>query len=326
MDTYYKGKKILICGGAGFIGSHMVDAFVRLNADVTVVDPCFPAAGGHESYLAGSASHVKWVKEPIQEFTSLDAVLSCSDVVIDAMGFTRHHEGMENPGLDFELNYLPHLTLIQALNRFPKPAIYLGSRGQYGKLQGSVNEDYPQIPNDPQGIHKSAAESMFRIYSKKFNWPCLSFRIGNCFGPRQPLSGRDVGLISGFIRSILLDEVVEIYGEEGRCRNLIYIDDLVDIMMMVIPQVATGFKSLNIMGEPIVLKSVLDHLISQTGTGNYVFMPFPEEIAALDPGQAVISNEEMCQYINDYQYSSLEHALNETINYSKMVLKNDMAL
>ena len=320
LRTFYHRKHVLVCGGAGFIGSHIVDFLTAFGAEVTVIDPCMPGTGGNSENLSNSKSHIRWHRCPIEDVSTLHAILQDSDLVIDAMGFTRHHEGMENPRKDLELNYLCHLTLIDMLNQIPKPAVYLGSRGQYGRLEGQVDESYPQVPLDPQGVHKSAAESMFRIYSKQYGWNCISVRIGNCFGPRQLPLGKDIGLIGGFIRSILNEEAVELYGDANRTRYLIYVEDLALQLVGLVPNMPAGFTAMNLMGESILIKDILDLLIKLNGKGDYRWIAFPEEIAALEPGEAKISQEALYQNLEDISYTPFYEAIEKTFNYLKGML------
>lgn len=321
LDRYYSGKSVVLCGGAGFIGSHLVDALVRLNCRVIVIDPCVPGTGGNPENLSSSHSNITWLKVPIEKVENLDSILSTCHLVIDSMGFTRHHEGINDPFLDLDLNYSNHLTLIQALRRVPTPTVYLGSRGQYGKLIDTVSEDTPQHPLDPQGVHKVAAESMYRIYSTKDDWPCISIRLGNCFGPRQLSLGSDIGLIGGFIRSILSQEVIELYGDYTRKRYLIYVDDLVEQLLQLIIKMPEHFCPINLVGESVLLKEILDTLIKTAGQGSYSFRPYPETILQVEPGEATISQSRLRQYVKTVRLTPLNESLHNTLQYFKNVLQ-----
>src|SRR5579859_5910179 len=114
-------RSALVCGGAGFIGSHIVEGLVERGAGVTVIDPCHPRTGGSPRNLEGFASRIQWRRDPIERLADLDDLVRGADAVVDAMGFTHHAEGMSEPALDHELNYAIHLTLISALNRQPRP-------------------------------------------------------------------------------------------------------------------------------------------------------------------------------------------------------------
>ena len=105
----FHGKKYLICGGAGFIGSAFTRRLVQLGANVTVLDPCIPKTGGHERHLLDSLKDIEWIRESVISFPRLNNLTARQDGVIDAMGFTSHFEGMKEPGFDLECNYVSHL-------------------------------------------------------------------------------------------------------------------------------------------------------------------------------------------------------------------------
>ena len=258
---------------------------------------------------------IEWIRKPIEEIQDLAGILNRADLVIDAMGFTRHHEGMENIPFDARLNYLNHLVLIDALGRCPKPVVYLGSRGQYGKLSGCITEASPQVPVDTQGVHKLAAESMFRIFSEKNGFPCISMRIGNCFGTRQMHSGKDIGLVGQLARGMWEGRTVELYGDARRSRHLIFIDDLVHQSLSLIPSMQSGFAAINIVGQAVLIKEILDTFKALGASGTYAFAPFPPEVARLDPGEAVILQEALIERAGEVAYTPISIALEKTINY-----------
>ena len=222
VEQSFQDQRILLLGGAGFLGSHLAGAFVKLGARVTVVDPCIEKTGGNPQNLSSIAAKINWLEFRVGDETDLVKLVAEHELVVDAMGLVSHHIGLAEPCLDLELNYLNHLALVTALCQAPRPVVYLGSRGQYGKIIGQAAEDYRQLPLDPQGVHKAAAESVFRIYGERFQFPCLSLRLGNCFGPRQLKEGGDVGLVGGFIRQLLAGQNVELYGSASRKRELLF--------------------------------------------------------------------------------------------------------
>lgn len=320
LTDYFAGKRILVCGGAGFIGSHLVDTLVGLGSKVTVIDPCFAETGANLGNLELSKPCIELMALPIQKVKNLEFELKRFDLVIDSMGLTKHHLGLDNPQLDLACNYQCHLALIEALSRQPVPTIYLGSRAQYGKLEGVVSEDSPQNPLDPQGVHKAAAEAMFRIYSQRNGWPCRSLRIGNCFGPRQVVMGNDVGLVAGFVRSILAGQIVELYGDNTRQRNILYVNDLVEQIIRVgAIMTGSGFQAVNVIGQAVRLTELLDMLIQLTGRGGYRISSFPESVAQIDPGYAHISQDKLKLLLGDVFYTPLQFSLEETLKYFELI-------
>jgi len=321
-SDYYLDRNILICGGAGFLGMHLTDALLSAGANVTIIDPCVPGTGGNPSNIEKFGNAVKWIREDVENTSALDQALSHCGLVFDCMGLTKHHEGIADPLHDLTLNYTSHIHLILGLGRTPRPVVYLGSRCQFGALRQDMDEDANQLPLDPQGIHKSAAEHAFRIYSKRTGFSALSVRLGNCFGPGQPTQGRDVGLVGGFVRALCKGERVTLYGLPGRGRNLVYAPDAASWLVQAATRMNLEFDTVNMLGEENELEKMLDALVRLIGkgAGSYHYQPFPANAANMDVGTAAFGNGRFTHYVPRPDPTDLETALGHTVAYFKKEL------
>jgi len=322
----FKHKNVLLCGGAGFIGSWLADRLVDLGAAVVIIDPCMEGTGGCKENLSQIVDKITWIQEPIEGVRELKGILRDMDVVIDSMGATGHQIAMKNIVYDAHLNYLNHVCLLEALNEVPVKTIFLGSRTQYGKLTTGIDEQSPQIPVDVQGVHKCAAESVFRIFSQIRGLQCISVRIGNCFGPRQQFIGEDLGLIGGFIKELLQGQKVKVYNSIQRVRYFIYIEELVDSVLKLAELEIQGFTPVNIVGQAISLGQLLEILQGLIGEGSWEEVPFPQLIKDIDPGEGVISQEVLNSLISVREPIPFIYSLGKTITYFKEVLINDMEM
>jgi UDP-glucose 4-epimerase len=314
-DGFYLGKGVLVCGGAGFLGAHLVGGLVAAGAQVVVVDPCVEGTGGSAKNLAHFGDSIRWLRTSSADKSALMAALRDCDLVFDAMGFTRHHVGLADPMLDLQLNYLSHLHLAMALNEVPRPLVYLGTRGQFGRHTCLLLEESPQVPLDPQGVHKSAAESLLRIYSSRHGWPVLSARLDNCFGSGQPVDGGDVGLIGGFIRALRAGERVMLYGDPGRSRRVTYAPDVARWLLDAAERMGSGFSAVNMFGDDVRLVDLLDLLIAQIGRGSYELARFPPDIALLEMGTPEVSREVFLAHVPSPCMTPLADAIAATLDY-----------
>ena len=314
-DGFYRGRRVLVCGGAGFLGSHLVGALIAAGASVEVVDPCIPGSGGSARNLAPYADVISWRRTSSEDRSTLVSALNGCDLVFDAMGFTRHHVGIADPRFDLNLNYLSHLELALALNEVPRPLVYLGTRGQFGRHAGTLLEDSPQVPLDPQGVHKSAAELLLRIYSARYGWPVLSARLDNCFGSGQPLTGDDVGLIGGFIRTLRAGERVMLYGDAARSRRITYAPDAAQWLLDAAERMATGYSAVNMFGEDVRLIDLLDLLVAQIGRGSYELADFPPAIKLLEAGNIEVSRKAFLEHVPHPRVTPLPTAIAATLDY-----------
>jgi|GEM_PF-918687 len=324
--SFYQGKRVLVLGGAGFIGSCLVRTLVNYGARVVVVDGLLPDTGGDLVNLAIVHKGLDGCfTEPVENLDGqggrplLAELVADADLVIDAMASTSHHVGMTRPQFDLQCNLMSHLCLIEALEgNAVKKVIYLGSRGQYGRVNVErITEKTPRLPIDVQGVGKDAAENLFRIYAPLKNFQVLSLRITNCFGEHQKVSGADIGLVGSFVRDYLDDRTVEIYGSAKRKKNLIYVRDLVNIILRLGSRSFDTFEAYNIAGQAVSLERLLTCIGNCLDTGNYVVRPFPDHIQRLDVGQAAFVDDKLQRRLNNVEVTALDLAIEETVNYFK---------
>ena len=312
----YRGKRVLVAGGAGFIGSNLSEELVKCGARVGIIDGFVEHTGASRKNIQSILNEIEMYDSRIEDIGSLHEIIESFEFIIDSMALTSHNFGVSYPLLDVQINLLSHLHLINALKGTEgKKFIYLGSRGQYGQDAGIITEETPQIPIDPQGINKTAAEGYFKFYGKKYGFSTASMRITNCFGENQRVLGGDAGLVGSFIRDILAGRTVEIYGDEHRHKNLIYVKDLVRIMLEFGVHDFKGFEAYNIAGQRVSLKDLLDAIIEVAGKGRYVVKSFPAAIKCIDTGDAEFSDSKIKNKVGGFELHDFKKSLANTIKY-----------
>lgn len=317
--THFHRRKALLLGGAGFIGSMIARKLLSCGYEVMVIDALLPGTGGSLTNIGDIQGDIKFINDDIGNIKDLHKILFDKDLVIDAMGWTSHLDGLANPIRDLELNQLNHLKIVENLakNQITK-IIYLGSRSQYGIPQGnSINELSPCNPTDAQGIHKLAAESYFRIYSERNNWKVISLRLPNVFGEGQKTQGNDIGLVGGMIKSSLANEDISVY-KGSRKRNVLYVSDLAD-MIIKIDEVEwpLNFQILNIPGKVVQISDLAKTIVVLTQSGTITYKDLPQDIAAIDFNVEFLSDF-LANFIRE-NYTDIELSLLNTINYFKRV-------
>ena len=317
--------KILILGGAGFIGSNLAEKFVNNDYDVTIIDGLLKKTGGRLQNVSNFLNKITFIEKRIEEVHDLSEIISKQDIIIDSMSWTSHLSALKDPFYDLELNVKSHLYFLEEVKKNkikPGKIIYLGSRGQYGNPNVDViNETTPMIPEDIQGVHKLAAENYYRVYSKLCKLNVVSLRITGCFGQNQPYQREDIGLMGNLIRDAINGKIIEIYGE-GRKRNMLYVYDLADVILKVSKKDFSGFNAFNISGCSKLIKDLAEKIVSIVGKGSVLVRKIPAEIEAIDIGNAEISDIKIRDFIKEIKTTKMEISLLNTINYFIQRIKN----
>src|SRR5712691_11841726 len=146
-------QSVVVLGGAGFIGSHIVERFGELGNDVTVIDGLLPNTGGARENLQHCRAHVRFIELRVEDVRNLGDILGQADVIVDCMAWTSHMDALGDPELDLRLNATSHLHVVRTLQPGSRAKIiYLGSRGQYGNPEvAEIDETTSMLPVDVQG-------------------------------------------------------------------------------------------------------------------------------------------------------------------------------
>ena len=310
--------KVTILGGAGFIGSRIARECVKRGFETIVIDGLLARTGGRRENLREILNEVELIPRRIEEVKDLSELIASSEFTVCAMAWTSHLGAMRDPEYDVELNLLSHIRL---LRRVPSKAklIYLGSRVQFGDIPGPIDELAPMNPTDVQGTNKAAAESYYRIFSRSVNFAALSVRLPACFGPNQPVNGDDLGLVGNMIRDLLCQEKMIVYGK-SRMRSLLYVDDCARIICELGSKGFSDFSAYNISGNHVSIAELADKLVQLTGKGSYEIRKIPEEVRAVDSGNAQMDDTLLRRALGVLSYTPLDDALSVTINYFKREL------
>lgn len=302
--------RAIVFGGAGFIGSTICASLAQRHWSVTAVDGLMARTSGRAENVAHLPG-VEFDRRAIEAIDNLEELVSGADLVVDALGWTKHLDALRDPLYDLELNLKAHLPLIAACAaRSPKRVIYLGSRHQYGRAEASpITEATPLAPLDVQGIHKTAAEQHWRRVASA-ELPVASLRFGNTFGPNQPAGEGDIGLIGGFIRDFLTKGEVVLFGG-ARTRNLLYAPDLADALERFARAPLRGFSAWNVAGRDLSLGEIVSAIAVLTG-GVVREEEMPAHIAAIEIGDAKFDGSKFAA-LTDQRVTPLAEALKQTI-------------
>jgi Nucleoside-diphosphate-sugar epimerases len=314
---FYKNKKIVVLGGAGFIGSNLSIKLVEYGAKVTVVDSLVKDAGGNVFNIDQIKDKIEFLNSDINAVRSLGSLLKNSSLVFNCMGHTDHMASLKDPGSDLGYNASNHAKFLNycRVHNSALKIVYLGTRSQYGvPKQKVVSEEAPMYPRDFHSAHKILGEHYHYLYNLHFKQPVVILRITNVYGPRQSMRHGSSSILNGFIRDIMDNKKARIYGTYDRIKDFIYVDDLVDTLLLVGSGSNFSGQIFNLGGQPVKLGSAVEHIIRILKKGSYDITPFPNEVKKIDAGDIVLDNSRIYRAYACRFVTRLHKGLKDTID------------
>jgi UDP-glucose 4-epimerase len=285
---FYRGRRVMITGGAGFIGSNLAWRLADLGADVLVVDSLIPDYGGNLFNLHGLEDRVTLNIADVRQASTMNYLVRDREVIFNLAGQVSHIDSMRDPQTDLDINCRSQLTLLEACraNNPRAKVVYAGTRQIYGRPDRlPVDETHLVRPTDINGINKAAGENYHIVYNNVFGVRACSLRLTNVFGPRQLIRHSRQGFIGWFIRLALEGREIQVYGDGSQIRDFVYVDDVADAFLRAGAADACNGGVFNVGGhEPIAHRDLVAMLIEEAGGGSVKFVDWPEEKRRIDIG------------------------------------------
>jgi len=210
-----------VTGGAGFIGSHVVDALVARADEVHVVDNF--ATGRRENLNPAAALHEHDIREPLGPL--FDEIRP--EVVVHLAAQADVGTSVERPLFDAEVNVLGTVNVLEAARPHGAQLVFSSTGGAiYGECERPAREDDARQPLSPYGTAKLAAEEYLATWNRLHGSSHIALRYGNVFGPRQDPHG-EAGVVAIFLRRVAAGETPTIFGDGTQQRDYVYVADVV---------------------------------------------------------------------------------------------------
>jgi UDP-glucose 4-epimerase len=286
--AFYRGRKVLITGGLGFIGSNLARRLVALDADVLLVDSLIDDYGGNLFNIDGVADRLRVNVADIRQQTTMNYLVRDREVIFNLAGQVSHIDSMRDPYTDLEINCRSQLTVLEAC-RSHNPGVkvvFAGTRQVYGRPDSlPVDESQLVRPTDVNGINKAAGEYYHLVYNNVFGIRACSLRLTNVYGPRQLIKHNRQGFIGWFIRLAIEDRPIQIYGDGSQLRDFVYVDDAADAFLRAGADDRCNGEVFNVGGDQAISHRDLTALLVKTaGSGRIEYVEWPADKKAIDIG------------------------------------------
>jgi len=318
-ENYYSGKKVLITGGLGFLGSNLAHSLLRLGAKVTIVDALLAAFGGNLFNIEGVKTKLQLEIADIRDAKVMKKLIAGQDLMFNLAAQVSHVDSMKDPLLDYDINISGNLNILE-IARSENPHIkivYAGTRGQYGKLSHlPADEKAPRFPVDIYGVNKDAGERFHLIYGNLYGLRTTSIRINNTYGPRHQMKHAKYGILNWFIRLAMDGETLKVFGDGEQLRDYNYVDDVTEAFLLVgASEIANG-EAFNLgSGKGVKFIDMVKKIIEVAGSGRYESIPWPKDRKEVEVGNYFADYAKIQKELGWKPKVELEEGLKLTVDF-----------
>lgn len=256
----------MVTGGAGFIGQALAKRLCRLGHTVAVLD--LPA----QLAKAEIASSVRAYEVDIRSFDQFRKLAgNAFDIIFHLAAQTSSYISQIDPGLDVDTNVRGILNVLRFARTAGNPkVVFTSSMASYGNVEGAIDEQTQQRPLSNYGVSKVAGETYLRMFSQ-FGIKYTIFRLFNVYGPGQDMQNMLQGMASIFITQVVKGNRIDVTGSLERYRDFVYIDDVVDALVLALHPNTDG-RVYNVgSGKPTTVAVLLDLIFEVSGRAKSEF-------------------------------------------------------
>ena len=315
----FSGRRVLITGGLGFIGSNLARRLLDLGAVVTLVDSLIPEYGGNLFNIAEIEGQVKVNISDVRDEHSMRRLVQGQDYLFNLAGQTSHLDSMEDPYSDLEINCRAQLSILEACRKYNPDikVVFASTRQLYGKPEYlPVDERHLLRPADVNGINKMAGEWYHILYNNVYGIRACALRLTNTIGPRMRVKDARQTFLGIWIRLLIEGKPIEVYGAGAQLRDFNYVDDVVEAFLLAGAREEANGEVFNLgADDPICLRDLAELLVELNGGGESRLVPFPSERKPIDIGDYYGDYTRIRSVLGWAPKVALREGLSRTLDY-----------
>ncbi len=314
-----KGKKVVVTGGLGFIGSNLSARLVELGARVTIVDNMIPRLGGNLFNVNEIMDQVHINFSDVRDTHAMDHLVKDQEIIFHLAGQVNHVDSIRNPIQDLDINCRGTLVLLESCRKHNREAkiIFAGTRGEYGaSVTLPVREDHPTNPKGIYAVTNLSAEKMVLVYHDVHRISGTCLRLTNTYGPRHQMAHDEYGVVNWFIRKAIDNERIPVFGDGRILRDFLFVDDAVKcfIDMAQCPQAFGEVFNVGT-GIPYSFIELAKRIVETAGTGEVAFTEFTKERKEVEPGDYYTDISKIRRMVGWEPMTDLDVGLRKTIEF-----------
>ena len=319
MMKNYSGKKILITGGLGFIGSNLGRKLVSQEAKVTLVDSLIPQYGGNKFNIDDFRDEVSVNICDVRDPFAIASLIQNQDYLFNLAGQTSHIDSMTDPHTDLDINVAAQLSILEVCRK-ENPDIkivFASTRQLYGRPDYlPVDEKHPIRPVDVNGINKLAGEWYHLLYNNVYGIRACALRLINTYGPRMRVKDARQTFLGIWIRLLIEGRPIKVFGDGLQLRDFNYVDDCVEALLLAGASDQANGKVYNLGGSEVIgLKDLSKMMVNLGHGGSFELAPFPSDKKAIDIGDYYSDFSLITKELGWVPKIDLKDGLKRTLNY-----------
>jgi len=320
------GKRILILGGLGMIGSNLACKLVACDAEVTIVDAFIEPFGANLFNISSIKEKVDISITDIRDREAMKILVRDKDIIFNLAGQISHNDSIDNPLFDADLNYIGHLNVMESVKKYnPKAKVlFSGSRLQFGLINSlPVNEKHPLNPRTPYALNKTASEQMYNYYCNVYGIHTVVFRIANPYGIRCQMKHSKYSIVNYFIRQTMQNATIKVFGDGKQIRDYIYVEDLIDAFILASVSDNTSGETYNIgSGTGTAFIDMVETIIDVVDKGKVEYVPWPDDYLNVETGDYITDISKISSGLGWKPRIALRKGIEKTFNYYEKYLKH----
>lgn len=315
----YKGRRVLITGGLGFIGSNIAQRLACYGAKVTLVDSLDPRYGGNPANVEEIRDRITIQVCDYRAAHLLSPLVRDADIVFHLAAQVSYIDSSQIPLEDLDLNCRGTLQLLELCRELSPEArvVFASSRLVLGKVvQQPIREDHPTEPLSIYGVHKLACEHYHRLYAIAYGMRTATLRLTNPYGERQQLKHGKYSLPGWFMRLALEGKPIQIFGDGTQLRDYLYATDLADAFLAIgLSDVSPGEVFNCGSGHSVQFREMAETIVRVLKRGRVEYVPWPPAYERVETGDVNFSIDKLIQATGWRASVSLEEGIERMYRY-----------
>jgi UDP-glucose 4-epimerase len=310
IKDFYRGRKVLVVGADGFLGTNCVEALKSLGAEISIVTRR-PQPGVRE--FSGIV-----FRGDIRDSKLAQAAVAGQDIVMDFLGAAGAVDSNRDPNSSLEDELRAHLSVFHACaHSHPSPVVlFCSSRLVYGVPKYlPVDENHPLAPGSIYAVHKIAAEKYLEVFAETrgLNW--CAFRLSNPYGPNQVPGPRGYGIINQFLRNAAQGQAIKLYGDGRQKRDYVHVEDVLGAFLPCAMNPKCHGQVFNFGGRaPLSLRDAAELIARLAGGVRVTLEPWPTDYKVVETGDYATSFGKIDSFISLPPQRAIEEGFLEVLN------------